>query len=308
MPDYQTVYDDSAFQKSTAEVLPDNASGLISAQDMRDLYATLRDRNRVKTFEYSSTATITVDLSVGTVQTIILKNNITSVGFVNLPPVNLIWPSEDLTSGNWEKLTNTTVAGSNVEDPFGLSTADRLTMIAGSSTRLSQQVPVVAGAVYTFGFYAKGAGAVVGFDFGVASAAGTALDLRDVDGSASSTWGFYETVYTAATTTTLWFGIDNRANTLATDIYVARIGVFATDKTDYVKTTSGPAGEATQVQVFLQQDATGSRLVSYGPRVLWENSATPTLSTTAGTVDSLVFTSTDGVNFRGTFTGKGWGG
>jgi hypothetical protein len=101
LPDYQTVFDDSAFQKTTASVLPDNSTGQIDAQDVRDMYATLRDRDTVKLVSYSSTASLTIDLSAGPVQQIVLKNNIGSVSFENCPPVNLLYYSEDITNVAW---------------------------------------------------------------------------------------------------------------------------------------------------------------------------------------------------------------
>jgi hypothetical protein len=310
LPDYETIYNDSAFQTSTAEVLPDNSANEISAQDMRDMYATLRDRNRVKCIAYTSTAALTLDLSVASVFHIYLNQNITSVAVRNEPSINLLYPSEDLDSGNFFVNTNADVSASNVVDPFGLSTADRLTIQATTNSSVKYPIPVLAGGVYTFNLYARtvsGASLSGSWEIGWASSSGVAPDLKTANVSSSSSYAIYESVYTAATTGTIWATIDNRTNTQLVDLYVARLGVYTTDKKDYVKTTVGPAGEASQVQIFLQQDATGGRTVSWGSRIVWENSATATLSTTGGMVDSVTIMSTDGGRYRATFNGKGWG-
>lgn len=308
MPDYQTIYDDSAFQKTTATILNDNSSGDISAQDMRDLYATLRDRDRLKALSYSSTATLTIDLSAGPVQNIVLAQNITAINFVNRPPFNLLWGSENVTDGHWSPGSSTTIGASNVEDPFGQSTADRLVMIAGANTFLQQAFEAQQGAVYTWNLYAKRAGGDVAGRFDLTFSDTNAVIKSQVF-SASTTWGFYETTWTANVTATRLVNIDNVANTIATDIYVARMGLYGSDKTDYVKTNPQPNGEVAQVQLYLQQDDAGSRTVSWGPRVFWENSATPTLSTTANTVDCVTLVSVNGgATWRATFNGQGWGG
>jgi len=55
--------------------------------------------------------------------------------------------------------------------------------------------------------------------------------------------------------------------------------------------------------LFVKQDATGSRTLSYGANYLWPSGAAPTLSTGANAVDILYFVS-DGTNMYGTFIGN----
>lgn len=55
-------------------------------------------------------------------------------------------------------------------------------------------------------------------------------------------------------------------------------------------------------KVFLVQDTTGSRMPSYvcpGGTVKWVGATAPTLQTAAGSVDSIIFESYDGVNIVG---------
>jgi hypothetical protein len=312
MPNYQTIYDDSAFQTTSADVLPDNSIGSISAQDMRDLYATVRDRNRVKSIVYSSTASLTIDLSSAIVQTIVLTQNIGSVSFANCPAVNLFYASEDITNAAWDKASNATVSASNVENVEGLSVADRLTWAATTNTTLRQPFQGYAGAIYTLEIDAKAtsAAAPMTFNIGFGNSQGAAINVgTPLDVSASTTWGTaYAVSYTAATTQTLYATIDNRTNTVATDIYLSRLRLYPSSaKGDYVKTRPSPAGEAAQAMLYLKQDATGSRTVAWGPRIFWENSATPTLSTTAGAVDAIALASDDGgATWQATLAGKGW--
>jgi hypothetical protein len=308
----ETLQEDSAFQRTTATVLPDNSTGAIGADDVRNMYATLRDRDKLKAIFYSSSASLTIDLSAAPVQLVELTQNIGSVSFVNTPPFNLLGASEDATHAVWTAAANTFVSASNVANIDGLSVADRYTVAATTGTGLRQELWTVAGAVYQFSVDARtvSAASPATFDIGFSNNSTSSINLGAAQNcSASSSWGVYDVVYTAATTTFIYPMIDNRTNTVATDIYISRLRCTASTKTDYVKTNPYPTGEVAQVQLYLQQKSGGSNTVSWGPRVLWENSATPTLSTTADTVDSVTLISTDGgAIWRATFNGQGWGG
>lgn len=311
MPDYQTIHDsDSAFQKTTSIVFPDNSSGEISAQDSRDAYASLRDKDKIKVLWSTGSASLTLDVSAALVHRIFLTQSIGSTSLVDEPPCNLVWPSENLTHANWLRGSSTFISATNAEDAFGLSTADRYTVSAVANTQVQQLIPVKSGLAYRFQFYAKLApsSSSGNFNFGWTNAEGGGLSLNQTDGSATSTWGFFSSVWTADSTTTRYVGLDNRANTVNTDIYLARMQVVPSSaREDYVKTQAGPVSEIAQVQLWLQQDATGGRTVTYGSNILWENSTTGVLSTTGGMVDAVSLTSIDGGAFWfATLTAKGF--
>jgi hypothetical protein len=186
-----------------------------------------------------------------------------------------------------------------------------MTFTALTSTTLRQDFPAFAGVEYIFELDARGLSATnTLFNIGFGNSFGAAINVGSpVDVSASTSWGMaYKASFTAVSTQTLLATIDNRANTQLSDLYLSRLHLYPSSaKSDYVRTTNLVGGELAQVQLYLKQDSTGSRTVAWGPRVFWENSATPTLSTTAGTVDAVALTSTDGgATWRATLNGKGW--
>ena len=62
-------------------------------------------------------------------------------------------------------------------------------------------------------------------------------------------------------------------------------------------TFTAPLG-VTRLQIFLTQDATGGRLVTWPASVKWVNHTPPTLSTAAGATDIVTFTY-DGTSYWG---------
>lgn len=56
--------------------------------------------------------------------------------------------------------------------------------------------------------------------------------------------------------------------------------------------------------VALKQDATGSRTVTWPATVKWSGGTAPTLTTTAGKIDTFSFLCYDGTNWLGYFTGN----
>jgi hypothetical protein len=61
-------------------------------------------------------------------------------------------------------------------------------------------------------------------------------------------------------------------------------------------TISNPpaSGKLGSITLFLKQDATGSRTVTWPASVIWPGGTAPTLTTTASHVDVIVLTTTDG--------------
>lgn len=58
--------------------------------------------------------------------------------------------------------------------------------------------------------------------------------------------------------------------------------------------TGAPTGKACTIAVYLLQDATGGRSVSWPASVLWPGGVAPAISTTASALDLCVFTTLNG--------------
>lgn len=82
----------------------------------------------------------------------------------------------------------------------------------------------------------------------------------------------------------------------ATTLNLANGNVFSLTMTGNVTFTFSGATAATACSfgVYLKQDATGSRTVTWPASVKWAGATAPTLSTAANALDILVFESIDG--------------
>jgi hypothetical protein len=67
--------------------------------------------------------------------------------------------------------------------------------------------------------------------------------------------------------------------------------------------TSPPPISGKSFTVVLEQDATGSRTVTWSPSVKWAGGVPPVLSTSGGSVDYFTFVCTDGVTWAGFLAG-----
>lgn len=67
------------------------------------------------------------------------------------------------------------------------------------------------------------------------------------------------------------------------------------------------AGRVTTLELYLTQDGTGSRTVTWPAAVKWDGGTAPTLSTTAGTIDCIVLrTVNGGTTWLANMAGKGY--
>src|ERR1043165_467740 len=281
-------------------LLPDNATGQIEPQDVRDFYVSLRDRDRFRLGQISPTAgALTLDLSRANHWWIDLTANVTSLAFANPNPVNLAWPSEDITHVHVVKGTNTTVTANAGQDPNGGNTADRLVMPAGStlSTFLDYPFYGYAGRQYWCGFYAKENGFGSLFNYAIRN---PSTNLFSVDNAPPTSWQLYSSFYNVAVSEPLFFEINNRSTNSAVDMLVWGFQVYisSTGLPPYIPSSvsdgSGPAGEATFLRMYLKQDGVGSRTVSWPSFVLFEAGVKPVLSTAANAIDVIDLYTPDG--------------
>lgn len=89
--------------------------------------------------------------------------------------------------------------------------------------------------------------------------------------------------------------VTNATATGATTLNLANGNVFNLTLTGNVTFTFSGAtsGKACAFSVYIKQDGTGSRTVTW-PTVKWAGGVAPTLTTTANAIDVLVFESLDG--------------
>lgn len=93
----------------------------------------------------------------------------------------------------------------------------------------------------------------------------------------------------------------------ATEIGLAAANVFTLTLTGAVALsfTGATAGKACAVSLYIKQDGTGSRLVTWPVSVKWAGGTAPTLSTAAGALDIVVVESLDGgANWYGSLVGN----
>lgn len=281
-------------------LLPDNATGQIEPQDERDMYQSLRDRDRFKLGQISPTAgALSLDISRANHWWIDLTANVTSVLFANRAPVNLAWPSEDITHAHVVKGTNTTVTANAGQDPNGGNTADRLVMPAGGSFNTFLDYPFYgyAGRIYQAGFYAKENGVGSLFNYAIRNAA---TNLFTIDAAPTSSWQLFSLFYTAAVSEPLFFEVNNRSTSSAVDMLVWGFQICPGDSglppygPSQVSDSSGPAGEANFLRLYLKQDVVGSRTFAWPSHVLFEAGVKPVLSTAANAIDVIDLYSPDG--------------
>ena len=123
--------------------------------------------------------------------------------------------------------------------------------------------------------------------------AGTA-DAPTVVNMAKASLGGQETVFT------------DTSNTGAVTLNLSSGNVFNLTLTGNVTFTFSGAtsGKACSFTIYLRQDATGSRIVTWPGSVNWSGAASPALSTAANSVDIVVFESIDGgTNWFGSLVG-----
>lgn len=121
---------------------------------------------------------------------------------------------------------------------------------------------------------------------------GTA-DAPTVPVAARVTGGGQETVSTVTSTASTTLNLANG------NVFNVTLAVATTTFTF----SGATSGKACSFAVYLKQDATGSRAVTWPSSVKWSGGA-PTLSTTANAVDIVVFESLDGgTNWYGSLVG-----
>lgn len=87
----------------------------------------------------------------------------------------------------------------------------------------------------------------------------------------------------------------NTTGTLAIDLALGNVvSARLTGNVTAVNITNAVSGKACSFGLYLTQDGTGSRTVTWGASVKWAGATPPTLSTAANAVDILVFESIDG--------------
>lgn len=88
----------------------------------------------------------------------------------------------------------------------------------------------------------------------------------------------------------------NSAATGAVTLNLANGNVFSLTLTGAITLTfsGATAGKACSFAVYLKQDTTGGRSISWPASVKWAGGSSPTLSTAANAVDIVVFESIDG--------------
>jgi hypothetical protein len=113
---------------------------------------------------------------------------------------------------------------------------------------------------------------------------GGTADSPTVPNMARATLGGQETVSTNATATG------------AVTLNLTNGNVFSLTLTGNVTFTFSGAtsGKACSFAVYLKQDATGSRVVTWPASVKWAGAAAPSLSTAGNALDVVVFESLDG--------------
>lgn len=93
-------------------------------------------------------------------------------------------------------------------------------------------------------------------------------------------------------------------NSGAFDLSTGAVQIRTLDGTNGTITFSGAVAGQTFI-LFLKQDATGSRTVSW-PTIKWAGASAPTLTTTASRVDIIAITY-DGTDYYGTVVGQNYG-
>ena len=129
---------------------------------------------------------------------------------------NLLSYTQEFDDAFWTKGGNTSVSAGEV-DPNGGSTASRVQLPAGSGTYLMAPVQLIEGVKYTFSIYLKNNGSP-DLNIGVGPSVSSGV-TEGVNYTVTNEWVRYVYVYTAATSSQYWFGVDNRGNSDAVDVY-----------------------------------------------------------------------------------------
>jgi hypothetical protein len=105
-------------------------------------------------------------------------------------------------------------------------------------------------------------------------------------------------------------GGDETVNTVATSGATQTIPAPTTASISYITLTANctftfpTAAVGRSFSLFLKQDGTGSRTVTWPGTVKWPGGTTPTLTTTAAKTDEFVFVCVDGTNWIGSVAGQ----
>ena len=278
-------------------LLPDNTTEQIEPKDMRDLFVTLRDRDKFKIgYKEPSGGAVALDLGRANHWKVKLTASVTSLTFTNVPLVNLAWPSNK--SVDARIVSDVAVRSNNAgTDPNGGTDAARLAMPAGGLSAWALPIQVVNGVTYNFGVYTKENGVGSLFNIGLSTASNVAPTLGAVNAAPTSGWTLASSSWVSNATGERWFMIDNRSNSVAFDMLIWGIQVIAgaaLPSTPLISDTVGPAGESSFVRAEFIQDATGSRTVNHPANVYFEAGVDPTLSTAAGAIDIIDYYSSDG--------------
>ncbi len=144
---------------------------------------------------------------------------------------NLLNYTEQFDNGAWIKGSGGTLTPNYAASPIGTQTADRLVLPATSATYIAQTVQLESGKAYTFSAYVKATAGNSSFDMYVA---GGVSYLGN--STATSEWQRFSFTTTAASSSTVDFGINNFDDSYASDILIWGAQVEeATEASNYQK-------------------------------------------------------------------------
>jgi hypothetical protein len=224
-----------------------------------------------------------------------------SDGLIKTATTNLLLQSEDF-STTWAKGANTTITPNYGAAPNGTMTADRVEMVAGSGTFLTQSVSVVSGVTYSFSVYAR-------------ATSGTAKIALQQGGvniqvwTISTTWQRLLVQFTATATGSTTLGFDNDDSATDYILWGAQLEQ-STTVGEYVKTTgainSAPRFDhdpTTGESLGLLVEESGTNLLQRTEEfddAYWQKAAGSTVTPYAGA-------SPDGLTTAETYTTTGAG-
>ena len=115
----------------------------------------------------------------------------------------------------WAKGINTVITPN--ASTYNGSSASRVQMPASAGTYVMAPVQLIEGVKYTFSIYLKNNGSP-DLNVGVGTSVNSGI-TEGVNYTVTNEWVRYVYVYTAATSSQYWFGVDNRSNSTAVDVY-----------------------------------------------------------------------------------------